>query len=145
VSTPEEVEVARVTWAEAVDAANDANDRLEMAIQAGDSDFVIEARTFERQDASAAADVAYQAYLASMANWVTEAPMRHDFVMVPTACKLPSGNVLPSVTMGFRGGTESPVTVTLVLSELDWGRFRKEIDKAITLAIRESRKRSNDE
>ena len=143
-STPEEVEAARVGWAEAVDAANEAVDRLETAIADGEIDFVIEMRTTERQAAGDVADKAYQAYLATMATWINDAPKRSDFVIVPSACQLPNGKYMPALSMGFRSGTEAPVTVTLVLTEIDWGRFRKEVDKAITLATKESRKRNLD-
>jgi hypothetical protein len=135
-----ESEAARVVWADAVAKAGDAAELLQKAYESDATQFDIEARTFDLEDAQARSDETYAAYLETMTNWVTEAPRRGDYIMASATATLEDGTVLPSVIFGFRGGTEAPITVSFVTTEIGLRKFQKELDKAISEAVRTIRK-----
>lgn len=132
-------ETARIRWADAVADANNAADAHQAAIDTDQGEFMIERRRREHEESQAKVDTTYRAYLATMGHWIDEAPKRWDVVVVGAVATI-EDRLIPAVTFGFRGGTEAPVTVTLVNTEIDLRRFQKKLDKAITDALREVRK-----
>jgi len=122
-------------WADAVAAANQASDDLQDALEHPEafegslSD--IEANLEHAQNE---ADAAYQLYTKATSNWVTDAPRRADSVLVAGVAQI--GEILvPSITFAFRDQSEPPITVTLIMSELDLRRFQKDLGKHIDQAI----------
>jgi hypothetical protein len=72
-------------------------------------------------------------------NWVIEAPRRCDPTVVASISRA-GDEVLPSISFAFQGLTpEDLITVTLIATEFDLRKFQKNLDKAITLALREAR------
>lgn len=138
-----DTEAARVAWASAVETSNATADLMERAIETGDNDFLIETLATKLEQARETVDLAYKAYLVTMENWIAEAPRRYDVVVLPSVFQSEAGRRIPGLTFAFRGGVEAPVTVALLNVESDLRKFQKELDKAITTAIRESRKEAS--
>jgi hypothetical protein len=137
----EETELARLTWADATERVNRCREKLQKATDAGCDDVVIDTLQLQLDAAIAKAEGAYTEYARQMATWISDAPKRWDVVLAASTANI-DGGALPAIAFGFRGGTESPVTVALIMTELGWRKFQKELDHAITNAVRESRKGS---
>ena len=134
-------EEARTAWADAVAEANERGDAHQAAVESRADEFTIERRKHLHEQAQSAVDAAYKVYLTTLSDWVSEAPRRFDVVLVAAVARI-EDRLIPAITFGFRGGTDAPVTVTLVNTELDLRRFQKQLDKAITDALRETREQS---
>ena len=134
-----DTETLRHAYAEAVAECNDLQDVIADARARGNPD---EEDTIEEAEAALLvaqekADKAYEAFAQASANWVTDAPRRFDAVMVAGTASTTSGLVVPTVTFGFRGSTDDePVTVTLINDEVQLRKFQRDLDKAITEAVR---------
>lgn len=136
--TTEDTETARVKWADAVADANACREKLELAKDAGLDDFTIDGLQMELDAAGILAESTYQVYGEAMRTWMEDAPRRWDFVIAASTASI-DDQALPAIVFGFRGGVEAPVTVTMIMPEFGWRKFQKEVDRAITQAVRQAR------
>lgn len=132
-------EQLRTAWTTAVADANQLADMLQQAQESEDDDL---AQELERdlETAQNLVDTAYQTYLKASANWVTEAPWRFDAIVVSSSVHNPeTETVAPSITFAFRARDVEPITVTLVMTEMNLRKFQKDLDKQIGKSIKACR------
>jgi hypothetical protein len=134
-------EQLRTEWSTAVADANQLSDMLDEATNADepDDELVLEL-TENLTKAQDLADVAYKAYLKATANWVTEAPWRFDALVVSSTVHNPeTETIAPSITFAFRAQNVEPITVTLVMTELNLRKFQANLGKQIDKSIKSCR------
>ena len=132
-------ESLRLEWSTAVADANQLSDMLNEAEQSDDHELITEL-TENLTKAQELADAAYQAYLKATANWVTDAPWRFDAIVVSSTVHNPeTETIAPSVTFAFRAQNAEPITVTLVMTEMNLRKFQKDLDRQIAKSIKACR------
>ena len=139
-------EELRVEWSTAVADANQILDMLDEAKAASepDEDLVteLEANLTKAQEI---VDKTYETYLKATTNWVTDAPWRFDAVMVASTVHNPqTETIAPSLTFAFRARDVEPITVTLVMTELNLRKFQKDLGKQIDQSIAKCREMARD-
>ena len=73
------------------------------------------------------------------AKWVKEAPKRVNPIVVASTVS-DGDHIVSAVSMAFQGIKDADMTtVTLLGSEWELRKFQKDLDRAITLALREVR------
>jgi hypothetical protein len=71
--------------------------------------------------------------------WLDEAPRRTHAVVHPATIEAPDGLVYPALAFAFESPDAEPITAVVVGREMDFRRFQKQLDKAITDSIRKAR------
>jgi len=132
-------ESLRLEWSTAVADANQLSDMLDEARNGEDEELITEL-TDNLTKAQDLADVAYKAYLKATANWVTQAPWRFDAIVVSSTVHNPeTETIAPSITFAFRAQNVEPITVTLVMTEMNLRKFQKDLDRQIAKSIKACR------
>ena len=73
-------------------------------------------------------------------NWVTEAP-RRIYGHIEAATLELDGEVVPALAFAFESPDSEPITAIVVAYEADLRKLQREMDRAITEALRTVRKR----
>ena len=132
-------ESLRLAWSTAVADANQLSDMLDEARNGEDEELIAEL-TENLTKAQDLADTAYKAYLKATANWVTQAPWRFDAIVVSSTVHNPeTETIAPSITFAFRAQNVEPITVTLVMTEMNLRKFQANLGKQIDASIRSCR------
>jgi hypothetical protein len=72
-------------------------------------------------------------------SWVKDAPKRINPIVVGSTCEI-GDTKSPAVSMAFHGLRPfDTISVTLIGTEFDLRKFQKDIDRAITAALRDVR------